>query len=47
MCAGLDEALSAKDILRPVRGVALAPVLEALWVYTDGENRELLLLCII
>lgn len=46
-CYGPDEALSAKDVLCPVRGVALAPVLEALWICTDGENRELLLPCII
>lgn len=40
--SGRDEALSAKDLLCPVRGVALAPVLEALWVCMDGGNRELL-----
>lgn len=34
---GRDEALSAKDMPCPVRGVALAPVLEALWIYVDGE----------
>lgn len=39
---GRDEALSAKDLLCPVRGVALAPVLEALWICMDGGNRELL-----
>lgn len=37
VAGGRDEALSAKDMLCPVRGVALAPVLEALWIYTDGE----------
>lgn len=40
--SGSDEALSAKDLLCPVRGVALAPVLEALWICMDGGNRELL-----
>lgn len=40
--SGRDEALSAKDLLYPVRGVALAPVLEALWICTDGGNRQLL-----
>lgn len=39
---GRHEALSAKDMLYPVRGVALDPVLGALWICTDGENRELL-----
>lgn len=34
---GSDEALSAKDMPCPVCGVALAPVLEALWIYMDGE----------
>lgn len=43
---GCDEALSAKDMLCSVRGVALAPVLEALWICTEGRNRELLAPCI-
>lgn len=38
---GRDEALSAKDMLCPVRGVALAPVLEALWICTDGGKSRI------